>query len=67
MIYAGTFMLTIILFLSFGITTLVEKITKIIMPLLFLLLAICGIWALFSSDTAIPQAAYQKSQALPER
>ncbi len=58
MIYAGTFMLTIILFLSFGITTLVEKITKIIMPLLFLLLAICGIWALFSSDTAIEGLKY---------
>lgn len=58
MIYASAFMLTIIIFLSFGITKFVEKINKIIIPLLFLLLTICGIWALFSSDTAVEGLKY---------
>ncbi len=53
LIYAGILMLVTVVLLSFGITELVEKVTKIIMPLLFVLLVVCGVWALFISDGAI--------------
>ena len=53
LIYAGILMLLTVVLLSFGITELVEKVTKVIMPLLFVLLIFCGIWALFISDGAI--------------
>ena len=53
LIYAGILMLITVVLLSFGITELVEKVTKIIMPLLFVLLISCGIWALFISEGAI--------------
>ncbi|MDL2296248.1 sodium-dependent transporter [Lachnospiraceae bacterium OttesenSCG-928-E19] len=52
LIYAGILMIIIVFLLSKGITQLVEKITKVIMPLLFILLIVCGVWALFSSDGA---------------
>lgn len=53
LIYAGILMTIIVVLLSFGITEVVEKVTKVIMPLLFILLIICGIWALFTSEGAI--------------
>lgn len=53
LIYAGILMIIVVILLSFGITELVEKITKVIMPLLFILLIVCGIWALFISEGAI--------------
>ena len=53
LIYAGILMIIIVLLLSKGITELVEKVTKVIMPLLFVLLLICGFWALFAFDGAI--------------
>lgn len=53
LIYAGILMIIIVVLLSFGITELVEKVTKVIMPLLFVLLIVCGVWALFSSPGAI--------------
>ena len=46
-------MIITVLLLAGGITELVEKVTKVIMPLLFVLLIICGFWALFSFDGAI--------------
>lgn len=52
-IYAGILMIITVVLLSFGITELVEKVTKVIMPLLFFLLIVCGIWALFISEGAI--------------
>ena len=39
--------------LFFGITNLVEKVTKVIMPFLFILLVVCGIWAIFSSPGTV--------------
>lgn len=39
--------------LLFGITNTVEKMTKIIMPLLFVFLIVCGIWALSVTDNAM--------------
>lgn len=53
LIYAGILMIIIVVLLSFGITELVEKVTKVIMPLLFILLIFCGVWALFVSEGAI--------------
>ncbi|MGC4019151.1 MAG: sodium-dependent transporter [Muricomes sp.] len=44
--------------LFFGITNLVEKVTKIIMPILFVLLVICGIWAIFSTEGAMEGLKY---------
>lgn len=58
LIYAGVLMLVTVVLLSFGITELVEKITKVIMPLLFVLLVGCGIWALFISEGAIEGLKY---------
>lgn len=46
------------LLLGFGITNLVEKATKYIMPALAILLVICGIWAVFSSEGAIEGLKY---------
>lgn len=53
LIFSGILMLIIVLLLARGITELVEKVTKIIMPLLFVLLLICGFWALFTFEGAI--------------
>lgn len=53
LIYAGILMLITVVLLANGITNLVEKVTKVIMPLLFVLLIVCGIWALFISEGAI--------------
>ena len=53
LIYAGILMLITVVLLAGGITELVEKVTKVIMPLLFVLLVICGIWALFKIDGAV--------------
>lgn len=53
LIFAGILMIIIVVLLSKGITELVEKVTKVIMPLLFILLVICGVWALFAFDGAI--------------
>ena len=44
--------------LYFGITNTVEKIAKVMMPLLFILLIICGIWALIVNDNAIEGVKY---------
>ena len=44
--------------LYFGITNTVEKISKVMLPLLFALLIICGIWALFVNDNAIEGVKY---------
>ena len=44
--------------LYFGITNTVEKISKVMLPLLFALLIICGIWALFVNENAIEGVKY---------
>ena len=53
LIYAGVLMLITVVLLANGITELVEKVTKVIMPALFVLLLICGFWALFSFEGAM--------------
>ena len=50
--FAGILLVLVVLILAGGITSLVEKIAKIIMPILFVLLVACGVWALFAIDGA---------------
>lgn len=58
LIYAAIILFIVAFLLYFGITNLVEKVTKVIMPLLFIMLIICGVWALFVSDGAIEGLKY---------
>lgn len=58
LIFAGILMIITVFLLSKGITVLVEKVTKVIMPLLFILLLICGLWALFAFDGAMDGLKY---------
>lgn len=53
LIYSAILIIIIAFLLYFGITNLVESVTKVIMPLLALFLVICGIWALFICPDAI--------------
>ena len=53
LIYAGILMLITVVLLANGITEIVEKVTKVIMPALFVLLLVCGFWALFSFEGAM--------------
>ena len=53
LVYAAILMLVTLLILSTGLTESVEKISKIIMPLLFVFLIVCGIWALLISENAM--------------
>ena len=57
-IYTAIVIVITAFFLFFGITNLVEKVTKVMMPALFVLLAICGIWAIFSTDGAVEGLKY---------
>lgn len=52
LIFSGILAITLILILAGGITGLVEKISKYIMPLLFILLVTCGLWSLFTIEGA---------------
>ncbi len=58
LIYTAIVMVVVAVLLFFGITNLVEKITKIMMPVLFVLLVICGIWAIFSTPNAVEGLKY---------
>lgn len=53
LIYAAILVTFTAIMLFFGITNLVEKVTKVIMPFLFILLVVCGIWAIFSSPGTV--------------
>lgn len=52
-IWALVILVFVSIMLLFGITNIVEKLTKFIMPLLFVFLIVCGIWALFVTDNAM--------------
>ncbi|MEF9916555.1 MAG: sodium-dependent transporter [Lachnospiraceae bacterium] len=58
LIYAGILMFITAYLLYFGITNLVERVTKFIMPALFILLVICGVWAIFSTEGAMEGLKY---------
>lgn len=53
LVYAIIIMVFTIVMLQKGMTEWVEKVTKVIMPMLFLLLLVCGVWALFKIDGAV--------------
>lgn len=44
--------------LLFGITNVVEKLSKVLLPALFVFLIVCGIWALFVTDGATEGLKY---------
>lgn len=44
--------------LLFGITNVVEKLSKVLLPALFVFLIVCGIWALFVTDGAMEGLKY---------
>ncbi len=52
-VYSAIVMLVVVFFLYFGITKYVEKITQVILPLLFCFMIICGIWALVSAPNGL--------------
>lgn len=58
LIFTGVAMIIAAVLLFFGITNLVEKVTKVMMPVLFLLLVGCGIWAIFSTPNAAEGLKY---------
>lgn len=57
-IYTAIVIIITAFLLFFGITNLVEKVTKVIMPALFILLLICGVWAIFSTEGAVEGLKY---------
>lgn len=52
LLYSFLVLSVTVFLLYFGITGLVEKISKIMLPVLFVLLAVCGIYACFAADGA---------------
>lgn len=58
LIYTAFLMIIVAFLLFFGITNLVEKVTKFLMPALFVLLIICGVWAVFSTEGAAEGLKY---------
>lgn len=57
-IWALLLLVFVSVLLLFGITNIVEKLTKVMMPALFVFLIICGVWALFVTDGAIDGLKY---------
>ena len=57
-VWAMIILVFVSVMLYFGITNTVEKLAKVMMPLLFVLLIICGIWALAVNDNAIAGVKY---------
>src|SRR5699024_7105426 len=57
-IWAMIILAFVSIMLYFGITNTVEKIAKVMMPVLFALLIICGIWALAVNENAIAGVKY---------
>lgn len=58
LIWAGILLAFVSIMLLFGITNFVEKITKVIMPALFVLLIVCGVYACVSMDGAVEGLKY---------
>ena len=58
LIWAALILLFVSVMLYFGITNTVEKIAKVMMPVLFILLIVCSIWALAVNENAIEGVKY---------
>lgn len=57
-IWALALLVFVLVFLVFGITNIVEKMAKFMMPALFLLLIFCSFYAVFSADGAVEGLKY---------
>lgn len=58
LIYDFIILAVVIIFLLFGITNYVEKVSKIMLPALFVLLAVCGVYACFAAKGAMEGLKY---------
>lgn len=58
LVFSFIILLFVMLLLLFGITNYVEKVSKVILPALFILLIVCGIYATFAADGAIQGLKY---------
>lgn len=58
LIWSMGLLLFTLVFLLFGITNIVEKMAKFMLPALFILLIICGVYACFSADGAAEGLKY---------
>ncbi len=58
LVFTAILLAIVCFFLVSGITKKVEKVSKVIMPLLLILLVISGVWALISSPTAVNGLSY---------
>lgn len=58
LIYSFIVLLIVVGLLLFGITTIVEKISKIMLPTLFVLLIVCGFYSMFVTEGALEGLKY---------
>lgn len=58
LIYSFIVLFIVVFLLLFGITNFVEKISKVMLPALFVLLIICGIYACFAAEGALEGLKY---------
>lgn len=58
LIWSMGLLLFTLVFLLFGITNIVEKMAKVMLPALFILLIICGVYACFSAEGAAEGLKY---------
>lgn len=58
LIYSFIVLAIVVILLLFGITNYVEKISKVMLPALFVLLIVCGVYACFAADGALEGLKY---------
>lgn len=58
LVYNFIVLIIVVSLLLFGITNIVEKISKIMLPALFVLLILCGVYACFSAEGALDGLRY---------
>ena len=58
LIYNFIVLFIVLFLLLFGITTIVEKISKIMLPALFVLLVVCGFYSMFAAEGALEGLKY---------
>lgn len=58
LIYSFIVLFIVVFLLLFGITNVVEKISKVMLPALFVLLIVCGIYSMFAAEGALEGLKY---------
>lgn len=58
LIYTFIVLFIVLGLLLFGITTIVEKISKVMLPALFVLLVVCGFYSMFATEGALEGLKY---------